>query len=372
MASDTLQGSSSEIVTGADGKRLVTFGTIPLAMTSLAAAAIHFSVTGDHFDVGVLHGLFFVVVAWAQALWAVFMFVAPSRLVLVAGLLGNTAVIATWAVSRTVGVPVGPEAWTPEAVGGADLVATMLELVLVVGCGLLLARRTFGRSSGRLVGSPALALGLALGVLTSAAIATGAGHSHSGTEAAGHHAASDEAAGVGGHGHAIAGGSGRPDLFQLETIKRSMKKYRDVDAAFAAGWEKEHPDWPRFGSHFYREGDWDESGPARPELEITDPEFLMYSKHLTGDWKLVAVAYVVDQALYPDPPTDLKGATYHEHVWNCILDGEELEEEDWGIISQEECDEMGGEWSPGGVWMTHVWLVNNPYGIFAETNPLLV
>jgi hypothetical protein len=32
---------------------------------------------------------------------------------------------------------------------------------------------------------------------------------------------------------------------------------------------------------------------------------------------------------------------------------------------------MGGVSSSGRVWMAHVWLVNNPNGIFAETNPRL-
>jgi hypothetical protein len=168
------------------------------------------------------------------------------------------------------------------------------------------------------------------------------------------------------------GGSGEPDLSQIAMIRTAMKPYRDVHVATAEGWRKEHQDWPEIGAHFYRESDWgDDSFPVEAGEDLLHPEYLMYSKFLTGTWKLVAVAYVVDQALYPEPPTDLTGAIYHEHVWNCIADGEELEEEDWGVISPEECDIMGGEWSPGGVWMTHVWLVDNPNGIFAETNPTL-
>jgi hypothetical protein len=134
---------------------------------------------------------------------------------------------------------------------------------------------------------------------------------------------------------------------------------------------KEHQDWPELGAHFARGADWDGAFPDQPAVDLEQPEFLMYSRFLTGRWKLVAVAYVVDQERYPEPPADLTGALYHEHVWNCIDDGEELEEEDWGVISEEECAIMGGKWSPGGVWMTHVWLVDNPLGIFAETNPTL-
>ncbi len=173
------------------------------------------------------------------------------------------------------------------------------------------------------------------------------------------------------HGHGMVGGSGEPSLAQIAYIRTGMRKYRDVHVAIAEGWEKEHQDWPELGAHFAHPGDWGAPFPADPAEGLLDPEYLMYSKFLTGSWKLVAVAYVIDQEFYPQPPTELIGAQYHEHVWNCIVDGEELEEEDWGVLSREECEYMEGTWSPGGVWMTHVWLVDNPLGIFAETNPTL-
>lgn len=349
---------------------------VVLAITSLSAAAIHFAVTGDHFDEHVVFGLFFLAVAWAQILWAVGILLAPSRRFLMAGLIGNAVVVALWGLSRTVGVPIGPEPWTPEAVGGADLVCTVLEFVIVGGCA---ARLTSGAESEvdrtRPASSlPTIAFGLSIVLVTSVAIASGGrGHGHGAVTAATHEHTAVAAAGTGTthDGHHSVGGSGEPDLSQIAIIREAMSKYRDEHVALAEGWRKEHPDWPELGAHFVRDEDWTGSGPARPDLDLVDPEFLMYSKLLTGRWKLVAVAYVVDQAIYPDPPTDLTGAIYHEHVWNCIDDGEELEEEDWGVLSREECDIMGGVWSPGGVWMTHVWLIDNPNGIFAETDPLL-
>jgi hypothetical protein len=76
---------------------------------------------------------------------------------------------------------------------------------------------------------------------------------------------------------------------------------------------------------------------------------------------------------YPQPPTSLVGAPYHEHVWNCIEpEGWTVDEEDWGVVSKEECEVMGNTWSPGGEWMTHVWLIPNPEGVFADWNPDLV
>ncbi|MET0802210.1 MAG: hypothetical protein ABWZ53_13715 [Actinomycetota bacterium] len=66
------------------------------------------------------------------------------------------------------------------------------------------------------------------------------------------------------------------------------------------------------------------------------------------------------------------GAPYHEHVWSCIEpEGWTLDEEDWGHVSEAECEAMGNIWSPGGEWMTHVWLIPNPDGVFADWNPTL-
>jgi hypothetical protein len=342
---------------------------VALALTSLAAAAIHFSVTADHFDEHLAIGLFFLVVSWGQAFWAASILVVNGRRAILGGLAGNLMVILVWGISRTIGVPIGPDPWSAEAVGAADLTATALEIGIVVGCGLLVTGRAIPLSRifrGR-VAVPAL--GLALAVLSGTVIVTDPGHTHAGAGGDDHHGTSAEASGE--HSHRLVG-SGEADLAQIELVRSAMKKYRDVDTAFADGWKSEHDDWPEIGSHFYRGGDWAGPFPNRPEVDINDPEFLMYSKLLTGKWKLVAVAYVVDQALYPEPPNELKGAIYHEHVWNCIDNGEELEQEDWGVISKEECKIMGGEWNPGGVWMTHVWLIDNPSGIFAETNPALV
>jgi hypothetical protein len=52
----------------------------------------------------------------------------------------NAAVIGLWLVSRTIGLPVGPEPWTREAVGTADIVCSALEAVVVVLLVLALRR----------------------------------------------------------------------------------------------------------------------------------------------------------------------------------------------------------------------------------------
>ena len=75
-----------------------------LAGCSLGAAVVHFGYASAHFDEYWLYGLFFVVVAWLQLVWAAAVVVRPSRSLLIAGALGNAAVVAVWVASRTIGV----------------------------------------------------------------------------------------------------------------------------------------------------------------------------------------------------------------------------------------------------------------------------
>jgi hypothetical protein len=76
--------------------------------------------------------------------------VRPDRDVLLVGAVVNLGVAAAWVLSRTVGMPIGPEAWTPEAVGVVDVVATLFEVAIVVGSVALLypaGRRLEGRTT---------------------------------------------------------------------------------------------------------------------------------------------------------------------------------------------------------------------------------
>jgi hypothetical protein len=104
-----------------------------LALLSMGAAVIHFVVIPGHWDEYWGQGLFFIVAAVAQILWAVWVVVAPSRLLYLAGAVGNAAIVALWVVTRTYGVPAGPGAGEREAVEFADTLATVFEVLLVVG-----------------------------------------------------------------------------------------------------------------------------------------------------------------------------------------------------------------------------------------------
>jgi hypothetical protein len=333
---------------------------LALSVVSLGAAAIHFSVFGEHFRDYVPFGLFFAAVAWFQAMWAVGIVAVPSRWVLNGGLQGSLVVVAVWVVSRTWGVPLGPEAGRPEPASSLDLAATALEALIVAGCAILVrarARDTPGRLTGPgAAGAAGVATVLAVVVVTAVLPAP---HPHQAPSSHG-----------GSHHHVSA--QGEPDPAQIELVRTAMNRYQDIDVARAEGWDQEHPDTPEIGAHFARDGDEAESSDVRSGIDLAAPDLLMYSQLGRDAWQLVAVAYVVDQAGSPDPPTDIHGAAFHEHAWTCVVAGEELDEDDVGVISRDECRERHGTWSPGAVWMTHVWLIDNPAGVFAETNPDLV
>jgi hypothetical protein len=110
-----------------------------LALLSMGAAVIHFVVVPGHWDEYWGQGLFFIIAAIAQLLWAVWVVIAPSRLLYLLGALGNAAIVTLWIVTRTYGIPAGPSAGEEEAVEFADTLATVFEVLLVVGA-LVLAR----------------------------------------------------------------------------------------------------------------------------------------------------------------------------------------------------------------------------------------
>jgi hypothetical protein len=112
-----------------------------LAVSSLAAGVIHVAVVPEHLKEDWVFGIFFILAGALQIVWAIPVFFGPSALAYVAGALGNGALIGIWVVSRTIGLPIGPEAWMPEPVRAPDITATLLELLLVVGSLVLVRQR---------------------------------------------------------------------------------------------------------------------------------------------------------------------------------------------------------------------------------------
>ncbi len=167
----------------ADGVGTVKVSTLLLvgvAALSAGAAVIHVALIGEHAAESWVFGAFFLVVGAAQVVWVAALAVWPGPATLVAGLVGNAAVVGVWLVSRTVGLPLGPDAGTPEPVGGLDGLATLFEVLIGGGCLVLLfggldRRRGLPRAY-ELLGICAV---LVVAVLTLTAVAGGTGgHTH--------------------------------------------------------------------------------------------------------------------------------------------------------------------------------------------------
>jgi hypothetical protein len=104
-----------------------------LALASASAALIHVMAASHHFSEWWLFGTGFVVMAVLQAASALTFERFDWRLAPHAALVINVPIVLLWVWSRTLGLPFGPEAGEPEAIGIADTLCTVTEIVLIGG-----------------------------------------------------------------------------------------------------------------------------------------------------------------------------------------------------------------------------------------------
>ena len=104
---------------------------VAVAALNFAAALVHAAVIEEHFAEYTLYGFAFAVTAAVQATFGLAVLVRPTRSLLATSAVVNAGIAVVWLVSRTAGLPVGPEHWSPESVGAADLFSTLFELASV-------------------------------------------------------------------------------------------------------------------------------------------------------------------------------------------------------------------------------------------------
>ena len=145
-----------------------------IAMASIAAGAINLAAATTIGSSNAQYLAFFTVVGVAQLAWAAAALARAPRWWLALGAAGNLVVVATWVVSRTVGLPVGPAAGITLPAHFPDSLATALEVVVVAGAAVLLARgrgtvRSAARAPGVTAAAAVVAGALALGGVLSQA-----------------------------------------------------------------------------------------------------------------------------------------------------------------------------------------------------------
>lgn len=116
---------SRRLLAGVERGDLQAGLTIALA----ASAAIHLAVTLAHLRDDAGSAVFFVSVALLQLGAAALCARRACRSVVWASAALSVAIAGVWFVSRTAGLPVGPDAGQAQAVGLADVVSTGYELV---------------------------------------------------------------------------------------------------------------------------------------------------------------------------------------------------------------------------------------------------
>ena len=137
--------------------------TIGVAAAALAVAAgTHIAAFDEHLAESTAAAVFFAIVAVLQIVAALVVLRGTNPRVRNAIVIGNVALIALWAWSRTTGLQIGPDAGPPEAIGLLDTAAVLAQLVAVVATVRLTASR---RITGLLRPQLALvAIALAVGL----------------------------------------------------------------------------------------------------------------------------------------------------------------------------------------------------------------
>ena len=107
------------------------------AVGLVIAGVIHACVAPGQFREYVPFGLFFVVLAATQLVVAVALVRRPDHRTVGYVALASVWVVALWLVSRSTGLPIGPDPWEPMAYGVPDVVASCAALVTAVGCAMV-------------------------------------------------------------------------------------------------------------------------------------------------------------------------------------------------------------------------------------------
>jgi hypothetical protein len=145
-----MQSKTTVLAPASSAAKRLLYSAVAL---SSVAALIHLLVTPEHFGEWWGYGTFMLAAFVAQAIYAAALLVWPGwKLLLLAGAIGNLTIIGMWAVSRTVGIPLGPETGEVEEIGALDLVCTAAEATLVVVLMVLLnlyRRGRVARAQGR-------------------------------------------------------------------------------------------------------------------------------------------------------------------------------------------------------------------------------
>ena len=357
-----------------------------VAALSAGAAAIHLAMAPGHLGESAILGGGFIVAAWVQLAIAVLAVTRPSQRLWLATIAANVAMVATWAVSRTAGLPLSGHAGEVESMSIVDLTAVGLEIAAVLGAVALLAVRPSGKALFPLV--PILAVAAA-----SVAIASPEARSH-GDAGGDHHGATSTpeheqllALGFGefmnGHAHThvevVLDPTSQAALdAQLAITRETAALYPTVQAAMDAGYTPAGPYVPGLGYHLikYAGADYINPDGVFTDAELRSPLGLMYA----GDQLDSELGGFMYYSATDVEPTGFvgRGDGWHFHEDLCLVVNAEGKMTfpfgpDFGA-TKAQCDGVSGMLMDSQ-WMVHVWTVPgyddmaDHGGVFAEMHP---
>lgn len=117
---------------------------------STLAGVIHLAAAPGHLAEWLGYGLFFIVTSGAQIFYAILLLTQTmDRRLLLAGIVGNSFIIALYLITRTLGIPFfGPHAGMVEAIGGLDILSKIDELALILCLVTLLRVQPVSKQAG--------------------------------------------------------------------------------------------------------------------------------------------------------------------------------------------------------------------------------
>jgi hypothetical protein len=384
---------------------------VAMATLSAAAAVIHFVMVPSHMDEFATEGIAFAVAGWLQLLAAFWLWTQPTRLVLGITIITNVAFIGAWAVSRTAGLPVGPNSGIAEEMSVVDLTAVALEAGLIVLAVAVLFRPRLAEIS--LPPGLGVALPLAVIAITSTVLASPEARNHAhGDEAVAAGAAGMPGAAVAADGHSHGGAAPAATAAAVtaddrglslltnghhhqirelpmspattEELKRQLaitqevaERYPTVADAMAAGYRRAGPYSPGLGAHYTitNAAALNFDGIVDDE-DLRNPLAIIYD----GTEPTSEVAGFMYYATTDGEPQGFAGDNdvwhYHENI--CIKMGPDGIDSPFGAdlpVTDAMCSEVGGFMISSTQYMVHVWSVpgwnNVDGGVFAEVNPAL-
>ncbi len=372
------------------------------AVLSLTVGAVHFGYAPHHLADDWAHGWVFLAIAAYQCSFALLIVARPRRWVWASAIVVNVAILATWVVLATVGLPFGPEALQTESFSTPSNISSVIEGIIIVLAIVALAfpallqrpsrERISLRFAALAIGTVAVVLGAIMLTpnYTAAHESAGNGHETAGNahgdatevsstlspcELSGPPASPGQVA-TDAEGHSRRGSTPQVELTRDERVtltaqqdlaRSVVTKFPTVADALAGGYQKSTAYIPCIGAHYTNARLVISFDPAKPSELLFDGT--------NPDSKLVGLSYLVFHL--NGTPEGFAGANdvWHQHNSNgglCSKGGLVVGGE---AMSAEDCAAIGGRKSANkNIWMMHDWIVPGwecSWGVFAGECPEL-